>query len=212
MVFKRSMDNSISFKSKIKFVKNTEFFMNHNKGQFIGFRHDVPNILKSDRFYTEAIRTCTGGGLVNPQKGALGFHLWDDKTNKKNFEKISMTMVRWLPSAERGILVGSKKLLSSPYSIEQFSRLKEFLSNRIKKISMFECHVHDDSQTHFSYSLKDDTWLLSSTYIDKDTGEYVLVDTIEKLRKAFAKIKIADGDSLFIAGQNVTRLDAPDFF
>lgn len=206
------MNDSISFKSKIKFVHNIDFLKNYSRGTNIGYTHCEPNVLKSDVFYTKSIRTCTGGGLVTPQKGCLGFHIWDDMVNKKNFEKIAHSIIRWLNPAERGLLIGAKALKGSDYSIEQFKRFKEFLSKHVPNLSIFEKHQHECSQSHISYSLKDDTWFIASDFLDNVTGEYYQVNNLETLRKAFENIKIAKGDELYIGEMKINPKDAPDLF
>ena len=205
------MDN-ITFKSKIQFVHNIEFSKNKTKGYYIGYTHNVPNILKADKFYTEAIRTCTGGGLVIPQKEAIGFHIWDDKTNKKNFELIKNSMFRWIQNPERGLLIGSKKLIGSPFSIEQFQKFKKSFSEKVPNLTLFEEHANQYSQSHFSYSVKDDTWIIASDYYEPETKKHIVVTSLEALKKAFKTIKIAKGDSLFIGKKEITPQNAPELF
>ena len=70
-------------------------------------------------------------------------------------------------------------------------------------LTIFEKHKHDCSQSHISYSLKDDTWLIASDYIDNETEEYCWVNSLASLKKAFEKIKIAKGDELFIGEKKI---------
>ena len=206
------MSDAVSFKSKIKFVHNIDFLKNQNKGCYIGYTHSEPNVLKCEKFYTNAIRTCTGGGLVSSKEGCLGFHIWDDIVNKKNFDKIAILMIRFLKTPERGLLICSKDLKDNIYSLEQFKRFKDFLSKRVPKLTIFEKHKHDCSQSHISYSLKDDTWLIASDYLDNETDEYCWVNSIESLRKAFETIKIAEGDELYIGEKRILPTEAPEWF
>ena len=80
-------NSSISFTSKISFVDRTAFAM-LKKNNLIDYTHQSSNILKADEFYSPGIRTCTGGGLVNPLVEAEGFHFWDDMVNAKKFPQL----------------------------------------------------------------------------------------------------------------------------
>ena len=137
-VFKFNMNNnSISFTSKIRFVDRPVYAM-MEKSNLIGFRHNVPNILKDKTFYSEEIRTCTGGGLVNPFKEAEGFHFWDDRTNKKKFPELVNSLFRFVRNPQNALIVGSKELPNNPYSIEQFGRFKNLFLERFKNVSIFQ--------------------------------------------------------------------------
>lgn len=152
-------NNSVAFTSKIIFV-DRKAYNALKKCNYIYFYHDKPNILKANEFYSEGIRTCTGGGLINPHIEAEGFHLWDDKTNTKKFPEIVNSLFRFVKKPQRGLLVGSKKLDDAPYSIPQFAKLKEALSQRVKKLTLFQQHKFANSETHYHYSLENDTWTL----------------------------------------------------
>lgn len=206
------MNNSnVSFTAKIEFINGTKFFKNKDKGQYIGYLHNEPNAYKCDKFHSEGIRTCTGGGLEDDNHNALGFHFLDDKTNKKNFIDIVVKLFRWMPNANRGILIGSKELDGNPYSREQFIRFKEVFSRRLDNLTLFENHKNTCSETNFQHDKTTDTWTLTTSYIDKN-GKYKYVKTINDLREAYENIKIADGDTLFLNGKEVSKADAPDFF
>lgn len=207
------MNNSnVSFTSKIVFIDGKTFFKNKNKGQYIGYTHTEPNMLKCPNFHSEAIRTCTGGGIVNDgKKEALGFHFWDDKTNKKNFIDIVVKLFRWMPEGNRGILIGSKDLKGNDYSVEQFQRFKEVFLRRLDAVTLFEKHKNQSSETNYQYSKDTDTWTLATSYVDKN-GKYKYIKTIKDLREAYENIKIADGDTLILNNKVVTPKDAPDFF
>lgn len=102
------MCNNVSFKSNIVFIPAAQFNKNANKGIYIGYQHNVPNIIMSSKFFSADIRTCTGGGIINAEKEAIGFHIWDDKINKKNFQDIVVRMFRYIKTPERGLLIGVK--------------------------------------------------------------------------------------------------------
>lgn len=206
------MSNNISFKSKIKFIHSIDYLKNHNKGVHINFLDTDSHILKEDKFYTQGIRTCTGGGLVTPHKESLGFHIWDNKDNKRNFDEIANSMIQKMKNIERGLLIGSKSLKKSPYSREQFENFKTFLLKCVPNLTIFEKHKPQCSQSHIAYSLEEDTWLIASDYIDDETEKHYYVTSLEKLRNLFENIKIADGDELFICNKQITKDDAPDLF
>ena len=178
----------------------------------IGFWHTVPNILKADEFYSEGIKTCTGGGVVIPFKEAEGFHFWDDMTNKKKFPDIVNSLFRFVKNPQRALLVGSKKLDDSPYSIEQFERFKKVFTERIKNVSLFERHRYENAQTHYIYSLDNDTWTLFSEYQKGKNIRYNQVKSLKALKECFENISIADGDRLFINNKEITKADAPELF
>lgn len=204
-------NNSLSFGSKIRFVDRQVYKMLEKKN-YIDYHHNRPNILKAGEFFSEEIRTCTGGGLVNPGSEALGFHLWDDLTNKKNFPIIINNLFRFVRNPERALLVGSKELYDAPYSLEQFQKIKKIFLERIKNVSIFEEHQFPNSETHYHYSLDKDTWTLCTSYQDYDDLCYKSVRNLDMLKKCFGKISIAQGDQLFIGKKEILASDAPEIF
>ena len=143
---------------------------------------------------------------------AEGFHFWDDRTNKKNFSQIVNSLFRFVKNPQRALLVGSKDLEGNPYSIEQFQRLKKVFLERIKDVTLFEKHNFDNAQTHYHYSLKDDTWTLFSEYRKSDNGRYHTVKDLKSLKECFENISIAEGDKLFLNGKEIKISDAPEIF
>ena len=204
------MNNSnVSFTSKIKFIDGASFFKKSDKGQYIGYFHNEPNAIKCSNFYSEGIRTCTGGGIIDAKGNALGFHYWDDKPNKTNFNNIVVRLFRWIPNADRGILIGSKDI--GQYSTEQFQRFKKVFNERLKHVTIFEKHKYINSGTNYHYDLKTDTWTLS-TSISPKNKHYKYVQSINDLKEAFENIKIAEGDELYINGKQIKKEDAPEIF
>lgn len=204
-------NNSISFTSNICFVDRIAYNKIKKKNS-IGFWHTVPNILKADEFYSEGIKTCTGGGVIIPFKEAEGFHFWDDMTNKKRFPDIVNSLFRFVKNPKRALLVGSKNLDDSPYSVEQFERFKKVFTDRIKNVSLFEKHRYENSQTHYIYSLNNDTWTLFSEYRKGKNRGYNQVKNLKALKECFENVSIADGDRLFINNKEITKADAPELF
>ena len=204
-------NNSISFTSKIRFV-DRHIYKIMDKKNFIDFIHSKPNILKADEFYSEEIRTCTGGGLVNPYKEAEGFHFWDDYTNKKNFPHLVNSLFRFVKNPERGLLIGSKELEIFPYSVEQFNRFKKVFLERVKNVTIFQQHTFPYAETHYHYSLADDTWTLCSHYRNEKDLNYKTIKSLDALKKCFKNISIAEGDRLFIGKKEILPTDAPEIF
>ena len=133
-------------------------------------------------------------------------------TNKKKFPDIVNSLFRFVKNPQRALLVGSKKLDDSPYSIEQFERFKKVFTERIKNVSLFERHRYENAQTHYIYSLDNDTWTLFSEYQKGKNIRYNQVKSLKALKECFENISIADGDRLFINNKEITKADAPELF
>lgn len=206
------MNNQISFTSKINFVDYSKFSTKIKNAYEIGYRHDVPNIMKAPEFSTLGIRTCTGGGLIKSYREAEGFHLWDDLTNKKNFPEIINKLFRFVRNPERGLLVGSKNLETNKFSMEQFQKLKKVFLDRVENVSLFEEHNHTSSETHFHYSLDKDTWTMCSRFWQKNNPQAITVKNMQTLLEGFRNVKIAKGDQLFFNGKEVNPKDYPEIF
>lgn len=204
-------NDSISFTSKIRFVDRPVYKM-LKKNNFIDFRHDRPNILKSGEFYSEDIRTCTGGGLVNPGCESEGFHFWDDMTNKKKFPELVNSLFRFVRNPQNALLVGSKDLKGNPYSLEQFARFKKVFWERVKNVSLFQQHKFLNSETHYHYSLDTDTWTLCTSFQEKSGGKLKFIKKPEDFLKAFDSVSIADGDRLFVGKKEVLPSEYPELF
>lgn len=204
-------NNSPTFTSNIRFVSGAAF-EKLKTGQRIGYKHDEPNLIKAKDFYSVQIRTCTGGGLVNPHQEAEGFHLWDDLTNMLDFHDIVVKMFRFVKNPEHGLLVGSKELERSPYSIEQFQNLKKIFKQRVPHLSLFEQHKYMFSETNYQYSLDDDTWTLCTNYRISSDAKFNSIKSVNTLKNCFEKIKIADGDRLFIGQKEILPKDYPELW
>lgn len=195
--------NNISFKSNIKFVP-IELERLNLRGKEIGFLPGEQNCIKASEFVTYGIKTCTGGGLVIPGQEALGFHYLDASFSK--FFKINK-FIKDLGSQiqpERGLLVGGKRaaLFGYIFSIRNFKTFKKGLEKLTKNLSIFECHKYPFSQTGFHYSLENDTWTLCHSFIN-EKGAIDYVKNLDDLKKCYKKIQIADGDRLFIGGEEI---------
>ena len=204
-------NKSITFTSKIRFV-DRNIYNKMVKNNKIGYFHNTPNILKADEFYSEEIRTCTGGGLVNPHLEAEGFHFWDDKPNIKNFPDNINKLFRFVKNPERGILIGSKQREENPYSLEMFTKFKKVFFERVKNISLFEKHKFEISESNYHYSLKDDTWTIYSAFRRDKNSALKPVKNLDDLLECFENVLIADGDRLFIGKKEILPQDCPEIF
>lgn len=196
-------NNNISFKSNIRFVP-IELERLNLRGQEIGFLTGEQNCIKASEFFTYGIKTCTGGGLITPNKEALGFHYLDASfSHFLNVNKFIKDLGKQI-KPERGLLVGGKSeaLHGYIFSTRNFKKFKKGLQKLTKNISIFECHKHPFSQTDFHYSLKNDTWTLYHCFINK-RGKFDYIKNPDDLKKCYKKIQIADGDRLFIGEKEI---------
>lgn len=207
-------DNNISFTSNIRFVSYDKFKKIACKSPNIGFELDERNIVKANQFHSYDVRTCTGGGLVNPNVEAEGFHLLDDIANRNNFAQIIEKLFTYVKNPQRGILLGSKELWKDSCSVAQFQDLKKVFLERVKNVSVFEKHMHDLSETHYHYSLDKDTWTLCSRSFEIVDKKFKSQDvkSVSDLKGFFEKISIADGDRLFIGKEEILPKDYPELF
>ena len=205
------MKNNISFKSNIRFVSHDAYFA-LKKLNFINYQHTSPNILKANQFYSTEIRSCTGGGLVNPGIDAEGFHFWDDLTNKKKFPELVNSLFRFVKNPQNALLVGSKNLPANPYSIEQFERFKSVFLERVKNVSIFQKHKFQNSQTHYHYSIDSDTWTLCAEYREKPDARWKFLKNPVDFLKVFDSVSISKDDRLFIGKKEVLRSEYPELF
>jgi len=213
--------NSISFTSRINFV-DTHAFENFRRGAYVDFRprnqltpidrlmrevvgdvnceqlkHPRHDVLKADEFYTDTVRTCAAGYVLDTRtKTAAGFHFYDSLENLESVKDMLVNIFHRVPNPDRAFLVGSKGLTCSRYSVPMFTNLYEGLSKRIPKITMFREHVFPYSETDFHYSVKDDTLTIRSMY--KPLTDYREFDilTQEEMNKCYREIKIANGDTV----------------
>ena len=207
--------SNINFSSKINFVPYDIFeeYINPSDTSFLPFYEQKSVTDACDSFYSVQLRSCSGGGVVKPFEKSVGFHLYDCAENvDKAAENVEDFFVK-NPDAERGLLIGGKDLPRAPHSLKQFDVLKENLLNKIKNLSIFQTHAYADSETNYHYSVDDDTWTINTQYSVLPGHPKVHdVDSLEKLKKAFKNIKIADGDELLINDIPVRKNDAPEFF
>ena len=134
--------SDVSFTSKFIFV-NRKTFDNLAKGAYVDFHpddtytefdmkkirelqkifgNDVKNprldVLKADEFYTDTVRTCTAGGVVDTKTGeAAGFHIFDCLRNSEQIDNILDNIFGRVKNPDRALIVGSKNLNGSNFSL-----------------------------------------------------------------------------------------------
>lgn len=217
--------NDISFTSKINFV-DRKAFDNFRKGTYIDFRPNgdmnaldmfsynflkkicgnrIKNprldVMAADEFYTDSVRTCTAGGVVNTKTGeAVGFHIYDSLDNMKKVDNIIENIFGWVNNPDRAIILGSKNLKITEYSIPIFKNLYEGISKRVKNVTAFKEHVFPFSESDIHYSAKTDTWTIRSMFRPLTDIKEIDVQSKDDLSKAFKKIEVADGDIITFGG------------
>lgn len=215
------MSNNVSFTSRINFV-NRNTFDNFRKGMYVDFRPDNTfsaldmnilqrieretgkkikhlrmDVLKADEFYTEEVRTCTGGGVVDTKTGeAAGFHVYDSLDNFNKVEDILDNIFGRVKNPDRAVIVGSKELHGSDYSKPIFKAIYEGIAKRVPNVTVLREHTLPYSETDFHYSAKNDTWTIRSMFRPLTGIKEFDVSSKEELDKCFKEVRIADGDVL----------------
>ena len=199
------MTNNIAFTSRINFV-NAKTFENFRCGTYIDFRKGSeivtptfprPDIYKTDEFFTDEIRTCTAGGVIDSKNGqCLGFHIYDNLTNEENVGNIIENIFKLIPNPDKALLLGSKKLACAKYSPTIFQKIYKGLSSGIKNITVFKEHIFPISESSLHYSLKNDTWTIHSMYRGfLNLKEQDLISESE-LQKCFKEIILSPDDTI----------------
>ena len=193
--------DKVSFKSRIIFV-DYKTFEKIPKSNFINWNPNSEYMKVADEFYTNSVRTCTAGALINTKTGkALGFHIYDCLDNYLNLDSIINAMLDRI-NPDKCLLFGGKKYWHDPFSMPIFRRSKNMLGKNIEDMTIFEKHLHLHSETAMCYSANDDTFYILSRYTGKDNENHAIL-TENELRNCFKKIKIAPGDELIFL-QNVS--------
>lgn len=199
--------NNISFTSTINIVDKYAF-ERIAKGKLIDFDLNAAHleaIEKADEFHSFGIRTCSGGGISDINTGeAAGFHNFDSKINFERVEQFIDLLFKKVKNPTNALLIGGKELSNSPFSMEQFTKIKELLAKRVENLTVFEKHILPWSESDFHYSSNTDTWTIHSMFRPRtDFREYDILN-VNTLRENFGNIKISPADKLQIQGVDVT--------
>ncbi len=208
--------NDISFKSRINFV-DRKVFDKFQKGIYVDFRpnndfsaldmlmtkpspkikHPRMDVIKAKEFYTDTVRTCTAGGVINTKTGdAVGFHIYDSLDNLEKTDDILENIFGKIENPDRALIIGSKNLKFSYFSIPIFKKIFEGISERIKNITIFREHTFPFSESDIHYSAKNDTWTIRSMYRPLTDIKEIDIQSNEDLNKCFKEIKLANGDEI----------------
>jgi len=210
-----AVDN-VSFTSRINFVNGITFDSKFLRGTYVDFRteSDISNfqyfnlpwfrkkmrgdIVCADEFYTDGVRTCTSGGIIDLKTGkCAGFHFYDCQENFNKVNKILESLFALVPNPDRALILGSKKLTGSQYSIQMFEEIIKGLKAKIDKVTVFKEHIFPYSESDLHYNLKNDTWTIHSMFRPITDIKVYSVDSDSKLKSCFKKVEIADGDNVY---------------
>ena len=203
--FYMNMDN-IQFTSRINFV-NEKTFDNFRKGIYVDFREPYKtelfgkkirtNIVKADEFYTDTVRTCTAGGIINHKTGdCTGFHIFDNYENSQRTNDILEEIFKRVKNPDRAFILGGKNLTVSEYSMPIFEKICNGIKKRVANVTIFKEHIFPYSETNMHYSAKEDTWTIQSMYRPLTDIKSFDILSKEDMVKCFKEIEIADGDVL----------------
>lgn len=220
MLFRNIMDNNISFKSGIEFVNGHNFrrtvkhMRNYVPCEGEPIMDELIHYIKKGAFYTDEIRTCSAGGITNTKNKAIGFHILDNLVNLESLN-LRINALKEVIAANpnmRGLLIGSKQIKGRVYSMEIFKKLKEFFCEHMPCVSIFEEHLVSGSESHIKYNIDSDKWTICTYFYDEDLKKYRYVETLADLKKAFRNVKIAEGDTLFIGGREISKEQLAKYF
>lgn len=205
------MNNQISFQSKIKFVddKKLKRTINITPRIITDIDFDVAYLRHSPNFKTDAIRTCTGGGLIKENKRSCGFHIYHSEHFNNCITGIFEALFKGF-KPDRALIVGGKNAPGYEFSMPNFNKIKDVITDNVENVTIFEEHNYQVAETSFMYSLSDDTWYLASSAMQKD--KIFNVKSLVDLKNMFRNIKIAKGDRLFIDEKEILPKDFPEIF
>ena len=196
--------DSVSFTSKINFVDAKTFYYKFRRGMYINPRDTDEFIIKGDEIFTDEIRTCTGGGVVDFSNSVVGgFHFFDDFDNNQALERFFKELFEKIKNPQRALIVGGKQLKNSIYSLPNFAEICKGIREKVPKVTVFGEHKLPWSETDIHYSIKDDTWTIHSMYRPITDYKEHEVLSLDDLHEAYKSVNLAEGDSLYINGEPV---------
>ena len=168
-------------------------------------------MLKGGDIWTQSIRTCSGGGLVDNQ-GALGFHFFNCE---ETIEKVKKDLISIIQKenyqTKSALLIGGKRLTKNSIQLiyTVLDKIKEVVNP-----SYFKIYKSIYAESDIGYDKQTDTWFINLTKPVDVKNPMVRKDvlTLDELKKSFEEIKIAPQDKLFVDGKMVEKTDAPEMF
>ena len=198
--------DNVSFTSRINIVPESFFnrFPYDRSHIDITTSSDIIRKVVNSDIWTDGIRTCTAGAVVNTKtKEAAGFHFYDCHKNFVKLEEYVAKMLELIPGADRALVLGAKDLKGRAYSMMIFRKLEDLLGEKIPKITTFERHKLINSESNILYSAEKDEWFVNTVFSRSFTWNGDSALTKETLLENFDRIKLADGDSLFINNEQI---------
>ena len=221
-----NMIDKTTFTSRINFV-NSKTFDGFKRGAYVDFRREGEfntkklsnmqkyknkleqiisskamnlsrsDVVAADEFYTDGVRTCTSGGVIDLKTGkCAGFHFYDSLNNMEKIDEMIANIFDKVPNPDRALILGGKNLKCSNYSLPIFEKIAEAIKSRIKNVTVFREHLYPFSETDMHYSLKNDTWTIHSMFRPVTEIKEQYISSNKDLGNCFREIKIADGDDL----------------
>ena len=191
-----SMNNEISFKSRIRIVspkrfeklshkifhRNGEFVSYYNLDTPFGYKDFQPYRVNMNEGFTLGVRSCTAAIVTAKNKAAsLFMHLFNSKTNIRALDKIKKFFV-----GDSCILVGSKKIC--PHSKKLFNCIESIASKAgLPMTKMKDLNIR--LEAHVAYKAKDDTLFLCVQDIINHKN---YARTIKDLKLAFKEFKVSE--------------------
>lgn len=196
--------DNVSFTSKINFVDAKTFYYKFRQGLYVDPRDVDEFVCKSNEIFTDEVRTCTAGGVIDFNNSVVGaFHFFDDFDNNLALGRFLKELFGKIQNPQRALIVGGKQLRNSIYSIPNFTEICKGIKERVPKVTVFGEHKFPWSETDIHYSLKDDTWTIHSMYRPYNDYKEHEVLSLEDLHEAYKSVELAEGDSLYINGEQV---------
>lgn len=205
--------NSLNFKSNIHFVSSPNFDKQMFRSYFYcsAKKPLMDSMRKGTDIWTQSIRTCSGGGLVD-NKGALGFHFFNCE---ETIEKVKKDLISIIQKenyqTKSALLIGGKRLTKNSIQLiyTVLDKIKEVVNP-----SYFKIYKSIYAESDIGYDKQTDTWFINLTKPVDVRNPMVRKDvlTLDELKKSFEEIKIAPQDKLFVDGKMVEKTDAPEMF
>ncbi len=205
--------NSLNFKSNIHFVSSPNFDKQMFRSYFYcsAKKPLMDSMRKGADIWTQSIRTCSGGGLVD-NKGALGFHFFNCE---ETIEKVKKDLISIIQKenyqTKSALLIGGKRLTKNSIQLiyTVLDKIKEVVNP-----SYFKIYKSIYAESDIGYDKQTDTWFINLTKPVDVKNPMVRKDvlTLDELKKSFEEIKIAPQDKLFVDGKMVEKTDAPEMF
>lgn len=198
---RKNMRNQISFKANINVIPYDKFRkLWDTQKPTSAYQGEIPSVGQITG--TEGMACCTGGAFNNGRSSAA-FHYASTKPWSYNPTWVP-DYIKFLGDKDKikGFLTGG--YLEDFPTLDYFRNL--FQQSGISHSIIFG-HINGEDSfrggkcplaTNFFYSLKDDTYHVA-VYPENN------INSVSKLLQMFQVIKIADGDKLFINGQEVSR-------